>query len=272
METAVFVNHLQGKLLLSQPEAASLTKELIERFLPIKRHLKDFDDAICSPSPLIKAAWQELILFTKLYPKVCGKSLIHHNPMAESDDLKVMAKRYDTTLEAYEDLFGARPDDSDGIWPTLYPGLEQEDEGAVEKEDKQKRNKGGKSKLSPPAAQRKRKAVGTETRSQTSKRLTESVNTPTLQAAATQPTSVSYGGHYIHIKLLTHEKPFITVEMQPSDTIDLIKTKIYDGKGIAPDKQRLHFNGRHLEDGRTISDYEIPKGGVLYLALSLRGC
>jgi hypothetical protein len=102
---AVFVSHLQRKLFLSPSTASALAKELMERFLPIKRYLKDFDATMCSPSPLIDAAWHELILFTKLYAKLCGKEFIHHNPIAELDDVNVKAKRYAKTLEAYEELF-----------------------------------------------------------------------------------------------------------------------------------------------------------------------
>ena len=53
------------------------------------------------------------------------------------------------------------------------------------------------------------------------------------------------------------------LETQPSYTIGFIKTMIQEKEGFSPEKVKLIFADQLLEDGPTLSDYNIQDGSII---------
>ena len=71
------------------------------------------------------------------------------------------------------------------------------------------------------------------------------------------------------IKTLTGKT--VTVHVQPTYNVEDVKMIIQDKEGIPVDQQRIVFGGKQLEDGLTLTHYNIQREATLHLILRMRG-
>lgn len=234
------------------------------QFLELKVAMADEDATILSPSLLIDRVWHEHILDTRGYAKACASllgapRLLHHD--ADGDlDHAARARRVETTMLCYRARFGRPPEG-------LAWNFDEAKEAAASAADPaQKRASGKRARVADTGLN----AVGDTHRAD--RELRGRIPPPHSSSARASPVRAGppCEGMRIWVKSLAGKR--LTINVTPNDLIEEVKAKVEDKEGTPVDMQRLVFAGRQLEDGLTLSKYNIHHDATLHILLRLAGC
>eukprot|EP00798_Chlamydomonas_sp_ICE-L_P013619 gene13619-19496_t len=229
----------------THPKLSSDTDRIFEyaRFLLLKAYMEDASmPPMLAPSGIVDEVWHAHMLRPHLYMRLCeelGMGVIAHDPDTALD-IDNHNKRLAKTTKLYAVMF-------------------EEEAGSLWREDA-----GHEAALLPAG---KLEAGNATTRGDaTTSRLHGRVS-------KTSQTKMNVcGGEELvfSVKMLTGTT--YNVHAHTASTIDMIKRRVQVVGGIPSDQQRLIFKGKHLEDGRTLADYNVVNGSMVHLVLRQGGC
>ncbi|ODV59853.1 NEDD8 family protein RUB1 [Ascoidea rubescens DSM 1968] len=73
----------------------------------------------------------------------------------------------------------------------------------------------------------------------------------------------------ITVKTLTGKE--IKIRVEPTESVVTVKEYIEEKEGISPSQQRLIYEGRKLDDNKSLEECNVREGACLHLVLTLRG-
>ena len=98
------------------------------------------------------------------------------------------------------------------------------------------------------------------------KKLRKTIFTALIALLLTATMAVQASAMMIFVK--TPSGKIITLDVEPTDSIEAIKGKIQEKEGIAPESQQLYFAGKKIDEGKTLNDYSINKESTIYLLVN----
>lgn len=258
------------------------------KFIVLKMMERDFKATKLSPGQVVDEMWHLHILDTVDYAKMCGETMIHHEPVPTSQE--AVDQRYANTLKAFKKYFGeqqssvvaAEPSPEDVIPVTVKTLFKKEMLVLVNKTDtvrvimdiiaekwgypaaEQKLVCGGRSLMSYELIHNTSIehikhvfVVGPHIRPDDENHTLASTELPpTMQIFYTTLMKSNYG----------------TLQVNPLDKILKVKILISRKSGIPEEQLRLFYASKQLEDHKTLADYNIQREATITLILNIRGC
>ena len=262
LEKSVFSNKVLTCIIQNKSNFELVMVELL-RFFYIKSHINDD----ISPSGLIDEVWHILLQYPKFYYIVCSliakqdknlkkngnisidlDTIIDHNPLGAHDDqLVARQKRYVLTLRLLKNTFNDQH-----VFPAAWPPTNHGDGNDVIIEEEQQEDNIGHG--------RKRRKCEREK---------PNARIEIQNSSNSEPTGKNR--IQIFVRGLTG-KTFTVINVALSDTVHDVKAMIEDVGGMPIDLQRLTYQGKQLELGRTLDEYNVQDNSVFDLMLRMRGC